>query len=689
MKFMGQMLLSSLSIFLLVAYCTHQLWTRRDRNSMVLVGVFLVCASVETFDLLAILFPSALPVWKRGALISESLLPFAFYLFSLIFYRREALKTLSKFQVVILVVALVFVPVAVFLPFESFFYSPDFVTEKMLFLGQPGYLYFIGIVSYLVFSLVQLERTYRALSKLDRWRVKFELIGIGALLAMLVVYYSQGLLYRSINMNLLPVRSVAILVGVGMMIFSRLRRGDARSVSISREMAFRSVVVLMVGVYFLGLGLIGEGMRYWGDSSQRSFLIVLGFVSGIALVVILLSETLRRKIKVFIHKNFYTQKYDYRSQWLAFTNKLSAARNEENLQEGILSFFMEAFAVQGATLFLFDTEGGIYRNFAGAGNSVADRVFEKENALIHYLVEEKKVFYPGEKNPPGEVITENGAFLERNGISFIVPMQLEEPLEGFVVLGRQINGRERPTYEDFDLMKMLARQAISTLLSFKLSAQLSTARELAAIGKVSAFMLHDLKNLVSGLALVSENARSYLDEPEFQKDMLETLESTVVKMNGMIVRLKNLEEKAALSLEVCDLREIVSDGVRAARSGSFAFKGEPVFARVDPVEIHKVVLNLTLNALEAVTDPAAVSVEVGSGALAYFRITDKGCGMSDDFVRERLFKPFETTKNNGFGIGLYQCKNIVEAHGGRIEVESGLGRGTAFTVLLPLADKGG
>jgi hypothetical protein len=232
-------------------------------------------------------------------------------------------------------------------------------------------------------------------------------------------------------------------------------------------------------------------------------------------------------------------------------------------------------------------------------------------------------------------------------------------------------------------MKVMARQATSALLNLKFAEQLSTAREMAAIGKVSAFVMHDLKNSVSNLALVVENARSYMDNPEFQKDMLETLDNSVQRMKGLIERLKNFEKKTRLELASCELSALVAATVAEVPKEGITVAGGPISCMADRSEVAKVVQNLLLNALDATAGNGPVHLEVGGDDMAFIRCRDQGCGMSAEFIRDRLFKPFATTKKKGFGIGLFQCRQIVEAHGGRIEVKSAVGEGTEFTVWLP------
>jgi signal transduction histidine kinase len=107
--------------------------------------------------------------------------------------------------------------------------------------------------------------------------------------------------------------------------------------------------------------------------------------------------------------------------------------------------------------------------------------------------------------------------------------------------------------------------------------------------------------------------------------------------------------------------------------------------KVDPAQIQTVITNLVLNANEALG--AAGQIKVGTNqrnGWVVLRVADNGCGMSPDFIQHSLFRPFQTTKKKGIGIGMFQCKMIVEAHGGRIEVDSEPGKGTEFRVLLPV-----
>lgn len=660
---------------------------RHYHSTFFLIGVVLFCVGVEIFDLLSLQQPEQLYFWKKYVLICEAFLPICFLSYAVFFAKRIGFKQLTFFQKTTFLLSLTFLPIPFFVPLEAIFFAPDFPQEKLIFLGNAGYFFYLGLLLYLVLALANLEKNFFSLPVPERYRVKFEIVGSGLIIAMLIVFYSQGLLYRTLNMALMLERSVILLIGVGLMFYSFARRGGLSRLYLSREMAYRSVVVMIVGVYFLILGLAGQGMRYLGESSQNLFFSFIAFLGALFVVVLLLSETMKRKLRVFLHKNFYQQKYDYRTQWLQFTNRMASIGDAIEMRRLILDLFCDIFSIHGAALFLTDGDNGKYICQAARELSVADRLIGSENSLVSELTGSDWVFSVKESSTLLD--EEDRIFLRENGVSFIVPMNFEARLEGFIVLGRWINPNEKVIYEDYDLMKILARQAINSLMSQRLSEQLSTQREMAAIGRISTFVVHDLKNLVTSLGMMTENAREFIDEPEFQNDMLETLAGTVDRMKGLILRLRNFQEAGNVERIPCDLRTIAGECAKMANGSGVLVEGEPVCVEGDPDELQKVILNLIINAIEASGKDSPVQVLVGKDKEAFVRVIDQGCGLSEEFIKTRLFRPFETTKKKGFGIGLYQCRNTVEAHGGRIEVVSKMAKKTEFTVYLPLKEAQG
>ena len=646
-------------------------------------ALLLLYCQLEIFDLLAYLHPLNFFFWKKLSLICESLLPFVALFFSLTFYRSSGLRNSGWISRIFLILSPLFLVLVLTVAPEKLIFSPDFSDEKIIFLGEWGFLFYVGIMVYLTLSLLLLERTLMSVSVHERWSIKFEITGMGILLASSLIFYSQSLLYRSLDMNLLLTRSLALLIAVGLIIFSRVKRGGGNPISVSRGVAFQSVVILALSLYLIGIGLLGEGMRYLGGTFQKNFFIIVSMLIGIAFLFVFLSENLRRKINVVLQKNFFRNKFDYRRQWLEFTRQISGVTSFEQLQQIILTFFCETFGFAGATLYLKENNSGDYVRVVNFRVGVDEAVFNKDNVLIGYL--EKRDWILNVADIETEVIAGNEEFFAEYNISLIVPLRFAETLEGFVICGRLINPGERFTYEDFDLLRVLARQTTSAIITRKLSEELAAARELVAIGKISAFVMHDLKNQVTSLSLMVENAAHFIDDPEFQKDMLETLTATITKMRNLIARLKNLREKSELNLAEVDLLTITERVIKNIGREVKLVASGPVSVLGDREELATVLLNLLINAFEAGDEDSTVAVAVGLGVGAepYVKISDKGCGMSAEFIDSNLFRPFSTTKKKGLGIGLYQCKQIIDAHGGRIEVVSEIGVGTTFTVLIP------
>ena len=680
---MIQIILPITAIGLSSAYLLFFLKSKdRSAPPLALSAVILLAALVEFVDSMTHLNPDKLLMWKQIALLTESFLPPAWLWFTLTYSRQNECISISLFQRLLLTCSPLFAVSTLVLPVTSFFYSPDFASEHILFLGNAGFIFYCMLVIYLVIAMINLEMTLRTATVGSRWIIKFELLGAGSLLAVMIMYYSHGILFRTINMDLSPVRTVFLILALVMMTYSRLKRGSGVKVYVSRQVMYKSVVLLVIGLYLMGLGLTGEGMKHFGAGFQQVFMIILCLAVGLGILVVLLSETAKRKLRILIHKNFYQNKYDYQNQWLQFTDRLSSSMTGDDLLTSIVSGFCDTFGMRSGALLLLDQDRGIYRQSAEIGIQSGTITFKSGDAAITYLVDHKWVADLREGRP--EFDEEQTSFFKANDLSFLIPLFIKDRIDGFIILGKPLNNDETYNYEDFDLMKTLARQASSTLLNLRLSDQLASAREMEAIGKVSAFVLHDLKNHVSAISLMLENAKEFMAVREFQDEMLVSLGKTVAKMNILITRLKHLPEKISLERTPVDLLKLAHETASLVLGGEIHVSGSPVIAEVDQNEFQKVALNLMINAAEASEGKSPVTVEVGGDGAAFFRVRDEGCGISDSFLHNHMFTPFMTTKSKGLGIGLYQCKQIVEAHGGRIEVISEISKGSQFTVWLPL-----
>jgi len=675
---MTNLMISIVAIFVLLISAGYALYQERSRAGLFLFAALAATALLELFDLLSLTVSADALYWKTCALTVESILPPLWILCSLTFARQSGpWKIGPVFKTAIASTAL-FSVLPLTLPQNAFFYAPDFPGERLLFLSTTGFYFYIAIMASLVVALVNFEITLANASPDARWKIKFELIGLGTILTVLIFYYSQALLYRTLNMNYLPLRSFIYLVAVLLMAYPlMLRRGKVR-IQVSRQVAFKSVVLFAVGVYLVMIGLLGEGMQYFGTFFPRTVAISLAFLSGITLLILMLSERVRREVKVALHKNFYQHKHDYRTQWLRFTEQLSTSRSGDELLQRTLSAYCDIFGIKGSALFLFEENRGGFCLMAEHDIELRWDVIKPDNSLVCFMAKRAWVVSIIEDNT--EISAHDSRIFRENNLFFVVPLFDGERLEGFIVLGQPLNNKEVYIYEDYDLMKTIARQASLAIMHQRLSEQVTHTREIEAIGNVATFVAHDLKNLVSNLSLVVENAARYIHNPDFQTDMLTSLGNTVVKMQKLINRLKNLGEQDHINQQQVNLLDLAERTAQLVVGNKIIVSGTAEIVHVDENEIQKVILNLLMNGIEASAPDAPITVEVGFSRFPYIRVIDKGCGMSARFLRSELFKPFRTTKKLGLGIGLYQCRQIVVAHGGRIEVSSVEGDGSVFTV---------
>jgi putative PEP-CTERM system histidine kinase len=685
---MFEMVLSSIAVLLLAACGIFAVIKNRTAANVILMITVLLLAGIVMFDQLSLLSSVGFATFKKLSFYMEALLPGSTLLLAFIFGRSKPFASMSKMRFGLMTVLVLFPLAIVLILGNDIYYSSNYQNEKYLFLGNTGYWYYIGIMISLIGSLASVELTLTATHGVARERMKFEAIGIMSLFAVLIFYYSQGLLYRTIDMNLIPIRSSVFIIASLLIGYSHAFRGSGTRVSISRHILYRSFTLLAVGIYLLGLGLVGEGIRYFGVAFGRDLTVILSFAGAIALLVILLSEKVRRRTIVYINKHFYAgNKHDYREQWIKLTGRFSLCATLSDVQDAIITVFVETFGVAGASLYLLSREDRRYLRVSELAMPESPAEIRITDELNQYFSQRERVLNLKDGEFPLSA-PEQSTF-GKAGAWLVIPLISNSKVIGLALFREQIVP-EMLIYDDFDLMKVLARQAAQAIMNLRLSEEVIEMRAMAAVSKVSTFVIHDLKNLTTSLSLCIDNAEEHIGNPDFQKDLIVTIRNTFSKMKGLMQRLKSIPEKITLDAEVKNIdhvcREVVAEFVKL-RPKRVEYKGERAFSRVDGEEIKKVIVNLVQNALEASNDKMAVMVEtyVENGSVC-IRVSDTGMGMTEDYLKNHLFRPFRTSKETGLGIGLYQCKQIVEAHEGKIEVKSEIGKGTAFTIYLPVSE---
>jgi hypothetical protein len=661
---------------------------KRGLHMITLPVALLATAFALAGDAICIVYPGTVYTWKKAVFASESLMAVSWFVFAACFARTVQWADAGKVVRYALISAPILFALILVIPVDLFFYAPDFDKERILLLDNTGYFFNLVLLLISVASIVSLELTLRSSAGLTRWSIKYVLLSSGGIMALNIFYYSHALLYRSIDMNLLPVRLGVTLLLVLMLGYAIMRRGamDIR-ISVSRKMVFSSVGLMLVGVYLLGMGLIGEGLRYLGPQTGNNLMVLAGFTGALMLLVVMLSEQVRRKVVVFFNKHFFARKYDYRQQWLDFTNRLAMKHDLDEVIHAVVDGFKQTMGVRGASIWLRNPETGVY--YCALSRFDEDYSLSVDYDLVRFMEESGWVVDVKNSNCR-QIIEECRDFITAARASLIVPLEGTANLAGFIVLEEGLV-EEEYNYEDYDLLRTLSRQAAAVIMSARLSERLAESREMEAIGRLSSFIIHDLKNAVSRLTLVVQNAEAHMDNPEFRADAMRAVSNSAGNINRIIERLGELRRRIEPKIEPGNLNNCVKTAIEEFRDGagidiSYTEDGD-IISLFDCEEIGKVIMNLLKNAHEATESDGQIAVSVGrDGDSAYVKIRDNGCGMSDDFIRKRLFNPFQTTKRGGLGIGLYHCRKIAEAHSGRLEVESREGEGTSFTLYLPRAE---
>lgn len=546
-----------------------------------------------------------------------------------------------------------------------------------------------------VVGLVLVEQLFRNTRVEARWAIKLLCLGVGALFIYDFALYAEALLFGQIDSYLWAARGAVNAIVVPLLAISAVRNPQwAVDIFVSRTMVFHTTALLATGIYLLAMALVGYYIRDYGGSWGRIGQVV--FVVGALLILFLLmfSGRIRSTVKVFFSQHFFTYKYDYRREWLALNRAMAADKTEGAMIDNGLLVLCEMVDSSGGALWVRQ-ENGNFRLIAER-NVHIEKMDEltPEDSLVSFLVSKQWVVELPEYRQTPEMY--EGLRLDRwieavPALWLVIPLMQRNRLFGFVIMTSPRAAR-RINWEDHDLLKTVGQQLANYLALMDASAALADARQFEAYNRLSAFIVHDLKNLVSQLSLVVKNSEKHRHKPEFIDDAIDTLANSVAKMNRLLAQLRKGEITQHYASKI-DLRDAIDSVVKQQIDSSpapekVAMPEYPLYVSVEADKLVAVLGHLVQNAQDATLDNGWVRLAlVKENNAAVVEISDNGCGMDKQFIRERLFKPFDTTKGNaGMGIGVFEAKQFAQSHGGELEVESEPGKGSCFRLKLPLVE---
>src|SRR5579884_2524327 len=636
--------------------------------------------------------------WEAWKLVASAFLPGVWLCFSLVYARGNSHEFLQRWKP-LLITAFV-APIGLALGFrDGLLQLVQSNHVAVPALTTPGIALNLLLLLTAVIVLMNLERTFRASVGTMRWRIKFMVIGLGVLFAARAYTCIQMLLFHRIDPSWDAIDSGALLVASPLILRSLLRAGHFEvNVYPSHSVIHNSLILVLAGVYLLAVGMFANVVKWFGGNTSFALTTFVLFIDLALLTVLLVSDRVRLHTKRFVSRHFQRPMYDYRTVWRRFTECTASRMDQKELCRATASLVAEIFQVLSVSIWLVDEKKSAL-NFI-----VSTSLSDAKGAELQPTTAQTAEVLAGVQNNPepvdidasreGWAITLRKCHpddFQKGGGCICVPMMVGGEALGVMTLGDRVAGVPF-LQQDLDLLKCVGDQVAASLRNLQLSGKLLQVKEMEAFQTMSTFFVHDLKNTASTLGLMLKNLPVHFNDPAFREDALRGVQKTVNHINNLISRLSLLRHGLELRLAETDLNDVVSKTL-AAQKGALTvelvqdLRPMPK-VRLDPEQLLKVITNLVLNATEAVSNQGEVRVSTAQlNGWAVLSVTDNGCGMSKEFLNRSLFRPFQTTKKTGLGIGMFQSKMIIEAHGGRIEVESESGKGTTFRVLLPLGKK--
>jgi putative PEP-CTERM system histidine kinase len=588
---------------------------------------------------------------------------------------------------------------------------PDFLSVvsystgvQPVMLGAPATWSLIGHLVVLLGMAILFETTFRAAGPEERRVLKPAMIGFFLGLGYFLLCISVSLLFSRFYEPLWMASPVPVAISAALAVAGGLnRRMSEARVPVGRSVVYSSVSVFLAGLYVLTLGLVGEVVKLSGMPFSSVSVIALGFLAFAGLLVFFASNRIRRRVQSFVDRNFFLSHYDYRRQWLEVNARLRAGLRLRQLLAAVGEFVQDCFSVRDVSVFLRRPGAEVFDLVHSTVPGPALHVLPDE-PLTRHLARTRQSLLLSRRADDFECVpiwVENHAILARTGARVWTPLFCGDEMVGMLGLGPKLNDL-RFTFEDLDYLDTLATHFANTLWGTRLADAWADEGEQDSIQKMSGFALHDLQGLGATLAGALQSAPA--DDPASAARLREALEQVQSRVAELEESWGRLRPQRPPVRERCAINDLVSQALAElpanGAAGGIVVRSElgadlpPVLA--DPERVRRVLRTLLRNAIEAMPRGGLLQVSTrpdderparGGPSSVLVTVTDAGQGMTRDFQEQMLFKPFVSTKEQGMGIGLFQSKQMVEAHGGSLHVTSEPGRGTTVELELPAANE--
>jgi len=571
------------------------------------------------------------------------------------------------------------------------FATPELLPTGFVALGPAGYLTSLYLLPASILCLANLEQIARGADEAALWEIKFLILGLAGAAAA-VVYSSSKVLLYSFRYALLPISSLQVFPFLFVFtclltLASWIRSSGRAKIAVSQNFVYSTITLLSVGLYLVGSSLLARWISQWGQPGIEAEAIL--FLLSIVILGLLFFWTVfRHRAKLWIRRHIFAGRFDYRQYWMDATRSIRSTDSLSAAAAGLAEVTHRALGALDVTVWLRLSNPGRLQLLSTLGaNGI-----EAPDREVHDIVDRLREI----SGPVSESDLESShdmssliALMKKTRAELLVPLESGDRLVGLMTVGSNRSGRPYD-HEAREFLRVLSGHAASEIHKVELLDTLVQAKEAEAFKSFASFVLHDLKNFASTLSMIAKNAARHQDNPEFQKDAFASVYDTAEKMKRLCNNLRLFSGSLAANKQLGDLNPLVMSAAKEFESASLRTVllelNEIPRQNLDPEEILNVLQNLLLNAHQAT--PAEGTIKLSTrlqGTMVELTVEDNGNGMASEFLAKDLFLPFRTTKSDGLGIGLFQCKKIIEAHNGIIRVESRMGEGTIVRVSIPVA----
>ncbi|MHB8544679.1 MAG: ATP-binding protein [Leptospirales bacterium] len=670
--------------------------------------------SLSTFSLLLVLATAVLPSFAylvclrshylhtiqigfrfgaAGEIVSAS----AILLFSLTFARKQPLEEIWKMGIPLTLIGLgsLFSVSDVFFEHHLFRIIALPANKSVLLINNTSLstlsFFLTGI---LVFSLFQLAKTYLSAEGLERWNIKYPMIGVFLWSFALILVHTNQVVNNGFDRSFLLLEHAGLILLDGFFLYAFLiQKAQDITLALSRKAINRSVLILLGGAGLLVLGGIGSSLGTLGPIWSKLSLSLMIFLGVGAFTIVFSSERLRRELEGFLGIHFYSNRYDYRAAWMTLTQAIAESGDLRELVPTLIEQTREITLAH--SLVFGQIPNPIHPSLAIQESSGWKPLKTAKNqpmdpSIVPFLSQGVPVHESDHsvRSSRGEILPSWKPLFQSLNASWILPLVFQGKLLGILGLGIKSSG-SKSLFEDRLFLQALSVQWVSHLVNATLSREMAWSRETDLLSGLRSFTFHDLKNAGVALKLLVHNAQRNIDSPEFQKELLFCLQNISQQIDSSMEQLLSPFHQDYSRLSEFNPTGLIRNTIRGLQWTDLPelhlnlhLADLPAIC-ANPKALETTLRNLLINAREALQDKGEITVEtLQDESSVSIIVSDNGPGMSREFIENRLFRPFQTTKKKGTGLGLFSCRLLIEQSGGTIQVNSKEGEGTEFVINL-------